>query len=130
MTPRGHASTRAVTISDARLFLSKAEEFLRASTDSLALGNFVAATGNAVHAGIASADCIAACRAGVVWTGEHSQAAQFLESSAGPDGRRASTQLRHLLPLKNRAEYDPTPVTTSEAHRAVQAAQRIVAIAE
>lgn len=103
---------------------------LRASKDSLALGNRVAAAGNAVHAGIAAADAIAACRAGVVWKGEHGQAAGHLEDVAGADGRRASTHLRRLLPLKTRAEYDPAPVTDAEARRAVLAAERIVAIAE
>jgi hypothetical protein len=98
--------------------------------DSLALGNYVAATGNAVHAGIAASDVIAACRGGTVWKGEHAQAGRHLESVGGSDGRRASTQLRHLVPLKNRAEYDPVPVTKSEAQRAVQAAQRIFAIAD
>jgi len=98
--------------------------------DSLALDNYVAATGNAVHAGIAASDVIAACRGGAVWKGEHSQAGRHLESIGGSDGRKASTQLRHLLPLKNRAEYDPAPVTKAEAQRAVQAAQRIIAIAE
>jgi hypothetical protein len=32
--------------------------------------------------------------------------------------------------LKSRAEYDPEPVTLGEASAAVQAAQRIIAIAE
>ncbi len=66
------------TVNDGRLCLSKAGEFLQASNDSLALGNRVAAAGNAVHAGIAAADAIAACRAGAVWKGEHSQAAGYL----------------------------------------------------
>jgi hypothetical protein len=40
---------------------------------SVLQANGVAAAGNAIHAGIAAADAIAACRAGAVWNGEHSQ---------------------------------------------------------
>lgn len=130
MPPRGQSNTRRASVSDAGLYLSRAREFLCASQDSLTLGNRVAAVGNAVHAGIAAADALAACRAGVVWKGEHGQAAGHLEDFAGADGRRASIHLRRLLPLKSRAEYDPAPVTDSEALSAVLAAERIVAIAE
>lgn len=77
MSSRGSGNTRKATINDGRSYLSKAAEFLQASNDSLALGNRVAAAGNAVHAGIAAADAIAACRAGAVWKGEHGQAAGY-----------------------------------------------------
>lgn len=86
--------------------------------------------GNAVHAGIAAADAVSAARAGVVWTGEHGQAASHLEKVGGPDGRQAARQLRRLLPLKNRAEYEPTPTSAGEARDVHKAAERIVAIAE
>jgi hypothetical protein len=130
MAHRREARTRSASPADARAYLSKAAEFLRASTDSLELENFIAATGNAVHAGISAADAMAAARAGAVWTGEHTLAAAHLEKAAGPEGRDAGRHLRRLLPLKSRAEYDPEPVTPAEARVAVQAAQRIVAIGE
>jgi hypothetical protein len=126
---RRGADVRPVRVADAGAFLSKAREFLRAAADSYELGNLIAATGNAVHAGIAAADAIAARRAGSVWKGEHTQAAGHLERSAGAEGREAGRHLRRLLPLKNRAEYDPDPVPADEARSAVQAADRIVAIA-
>ena len=118
------------TPGDARAYLDKAREFLRAAEDSLGLGNRVAAAGNAVHAGIGAADAISAARAAVVWKGEHSQAPAHLDRVGGEDGRRAAAQLRRLLPLKNRAEYDPDPISASEAKAAVTAAVRIVRIAE
>jgi hypothetical protein len=127
---RRGAQTRPASRSDATAYLSKAREFLRASRDSHELGNLIAAAGNAVHAGIAAADAIAASRAGSVWKGEHSQSPGHLEAVAGLEGRDAARQLRRLLPLKNRAEYDPDPVAPAEARSAVQAAERIVAIAE
>jgi hypothetical protein len=109
---RRQTQTRSVSAADARAYLDKAREFLRAAEDSLGLGKRVAASGNAVHAGIAAADAITAARAAVVWKGEHSQ---------------ASAQ---LLPLKNRAEYDPDPIPAPVAKAAVAAAGRMVRIAE
>ena len=131
MTPaRRRAETRLASPAEARFHLAKAKEFVRAATDSLDLGNHIAATGNAVHAGIAAADAICAMKAGAVWKGEHSQAAAHLEASGEAEGRQAARHLRRLLPLKSKAEYEPVPVPPAEAAGAVEAARRIVAIAE
>lgn len=131
MTPaRRSTQTRPASAADARAYLDKAREFLRAAEDSLALGNRMAAAGNAVHAGIGSADAITAARAAVVWKGEHSQAPAHLEKAGGAEGKKAAPHLRRLLPLKNRAEYDPDPIAVAEAKAAVTAAVRIVRIAE
>jgi hypothetical protein len=128
-TPGRKGFTRSASISDARAYLVKSQEFLRASIDSLNLDNRIAATGNAVHAGICATDAIAAARGGTVWKGEHSQAAIHLERAAGIEGRQAARHLRRLLPLKNKAEYEPQPVSPNEA-AAVETARRVVAIAE
>ena len=130
MAPRRHAETRPASTGDARGYLAKAQEFLRAASDSFELGNLIAATGNAIHAGIAAADAIAAARAGAVWKGEHAQAAGYLEKAAGAQGRQAGRHLRRLLPLKTRAEYDPNPIPVTEAAGALEAARRLVALAE
>jgi hypothetical protein len=127
---RRETQTRAASAADARSYLNKAREFLRAAEDSLELGNRVAAAGNAVHAGIGAADAITAARAAVVWKGEHSQSPAHLERVGGDEGRKAAPQLRRLLPLKNRAEYDPDPISAAEAKAAVTAATRTVRIAE
>jgi hypothetical protein len=129
MATRRKGDTRAANRTQARSYLSKASEYLHAAA-SQQVGNNVAATGNAVHAGIAAADAIAAARAGLVWRGEHSQAPAHLESVGGVEGRQAARHLRRLLPLKSRAEYEPDPVTGAQAGTAVQAAGRMVAIAE
>jgi hypothetical protein len=130
MTAARRTQTRPSSAADARAHLDKAREYLRAAEDSLELGNRVAATGNAVHAGIAAADAITAARAAVVWKGEHSQASAHLEKVGGDEGRKAAPHLRRLLPLKNRAEYDPEPISATEAKAAVTAAARVVRIAE
>jgi hypothetical protein len=127
---RRAAQTRPASAADARAYLARAAEFLRAAEDSLELNNLIAAAGNAVHAGISAADAIAAARGGSVWKAEHTQGAGHLERVAGTDGREAGRHLRRLLPLKNRAEYDPEPVTLAEASAAVQAAQRIIVVAD
>lgn len=115
---------------DGPAYLAKASEYLRAAVDSLDIGNFTAATGTAIHAGIAAADAVASARAQATWRGEHSQAATYLEKHAGEDGRRAARHLGRLLPLESTAEYDPTPIAPARAAAAVEAARRIVAIAE
>jgi hypothetical protein len=130
MVARRSTQTRPASVADARAYLDKAREFLRGAEDSLALGNRVAAAGNAVHAGIGAADAITAARAAVVWKGEHSQAPAHLEKTGGAEGKKAAPHLRRLLPLKNRAEYDPDPIAVAEAKAAVTAAVRIVRIAE
>ena len=130
MTPRRASNTRSAGLNDARAYLSKAREFLHAAATSLDAGNLVATAGNSVHAGVAAADAISAVRAGVVWRGEHGQAPGHLEFAAGRDGETAARQLRRLIPLKNRAEYDPDPISAPQARTAHQAAERIVAIAE
>jgi hypothetical protein len=114
---------------DAVAYVVKAAEFLRAAQDSLQLGNRTAATGNAVHAGIAASDAIAAALVGSVSQGDHADAPGHLDSIGG-DARVAARQLRQLLPLKSLAEYDPRPMSVTEARRAVTAAERLVALAE
>lgn len=128
MTPR--RTTRPATLGDARAYASKAHEFLQTARASLELGNNAATAGNAVHAGIAAADAIAAARSGTVWRGEHGQASRYLESVAGGDGRQAARHLGRLLPLMAAADYDPHPVTSTQARSALQAAARLVEIAD
>src|SRR5271163_2703516 len=88
MTAARRTQTRPASVVDARAYLDKAREYLRATEDSLELGNRVAATGNAVHAGIAAADAITAARAAVVWKGEHSQARLTWKKSVATRGGR------------------------------------------
>ena len=129
MAPRRPTTTRQASKGDARAYLAKAEEYLQASRDSLDHENFTAATGNAVHAEIAAADGLSAVRSGSTWAGEHSQAPAHLEETGGADGKRAAQQRRRLIPMKNRAEYDPRPVTATDARAAVLAAERLVLLA-
>jgi len=125
----GRATTRPASLADAQSYLGKSLEFFRAAEDSMRHDNRVAATGNAVTAGILAADAIAAVRAGRVWKGEHSGAPEHLEKVGGSEGKRAAVQLRRLIPLKNRAQYDPDPIVAKDAVAALAAAAKIVSIA-
>ena len=129
MPARRQPDTRSTTPAQVKAYLTKANEFLDAAVSSRELGNNTAAVGNAVHAGIAAADAIAGARGGSVWRGEHGRAPAHLETAGGAEGRQAARQLRRLLPLKNRAEYDPAPLSTTQAASAVRAAQRLFTIA-
>jgi hypothetical protein len=130
VSPRSRAQTRPATADDARAYLAKAREYLQSAEDAHARDHYVAAAGTAVLAGIAAADAVAGVRSGSVWMGEHGQAAAYLEGAAGTDGAAAARQLRRLMPLKNRTEYDPAQLSETESAGAVEAARRIVAVAE
>lgn len=106
---RRDAPTRPASPAEARAYLAKAREFLRAATDSLELANHIAATGQRGPRRHRGGRRDTAALAHAVWKGEHSQAAAYLESAGGAQGKLAARQLRRLLPLKNQAEYDPVP---------------------
>jgi hypothetical protein len=118
-----------VASAQARQFLGKAEEFLTAARESLEAGHTLASTSLAVHAGISAGDAISGARTGQRAAGQdHAQAATLL-NGAGSEGKDAARILTRLLPLKNRAEYEPDDVPKATARRAVEQAERIVRIA-
>ena len=53
-----------------------------------------------------------------------------LLDQAGPDGANIAKDLRRLLPLKTRAEYEPDAVAPGVAGKAVERSQRCAAIAQ
>jgi len=121
--------TRRVTPAQARNYLAKADEFLAASRQSLDAGYTLAAASLAVHAGISAGDAICGARTGQRAAGsDHAQGAALL-ARAGREGKDAARLLARLMPLKNRAEYEPQDVPKATATRAVDQAERIVQIA-
>jgi HEPN domain-containing protein len=118
-----------LTAVQTRGYLAKAEEFLAAASDSLEAGRALAATSLAVHAGISASDAICGARTAQRAAGaDHAQAAALL-AQAGREGKDAAQLLTRLMPLKNRAEYEPQDVSKTTASRAVKQAERIVQIA-
>jgi hypothetical protein len=121
--------TKVVTPAQTRQYLAKAEEFLAVAEDCLGAGRHVAATGNAVHAGINAGDAVAGARTRQrAASRDHGSSVDLLRS-AGTDGAEAAKHLARLLPLKTRAEYEPDDVPRTVAVKAVDAARRAVAVA-
>jgi hypothetical protein len=82
-----------------------------------------------VHAAISAGDAICGARTGTrAAGGDHAQATVLL-GQAGREGTDAARLLARLIPLKNRAEYEPQDVPKAAATRAVDQAERIVQIA-
>lgn len=114
--------TKPVTAAQVRSFAGKAQEFADAAASELEAGRFIAATSLAVHAGINAADAVCGARLGQRCAGEdHSQVLALL-AGAGPDGAEIERELRRLLPLKTKTEYEPDDVSPSTATKAVERA--------
>ena len=123
------ARTRRVTAAQTRSYLGKAEEFLTAAGESLRAGHNLAATSLAVHAGISASDAICGARTGQRSAGEDHQSTSTLLGEAGREGTEAARFMTRLLPLKNRAEYEPEDVPKASARRAVEQATKLVELA-
>jgi hypothetical protein len=109
--------------------VAKAEEFAEAAASDLGAGRNIAATSLAIHAGINAADAVCGARLGQRAAGQDHEQVLTLLSQAGPDGTALAKDLRRLLPLKTKAEYDPDDVAPAVAAKAVARAQRCVDIA-
>ena len=80
----------------------QAEEYLRAAQHSFLHGDFNAATGTAVDAGINAADAVAGMNVGLRWKGPHEQAADLWElysvgRESTPDAAQWRTELNRPL---------------------------------
>ncbi|MDW3214766.1 MAG: HEPN domain-containing protein [Ilumatobacteraceae bacterium] len=121
--------TKPVAAAQVRAYAGKAEEYADAAASEIEAGRYIAATSLAIHAGINSADAVCGARLGRRAAGDdHSQVLALLRE-AGPDGARVEKELRRLLPLKTKAEYEPDDVAPGVAKQAVERAQRCVAVA-
>lgn len=111
-----------------RSYAAKAEEFAEAASD-LEAGRNIAATSLAIHAGINAADAVCGARLGQRAAGEDHDQVLVLLRQAGPDGAEVERELRRLLPLKTKAEYEPDGIAPSIAAKAAARAQRCAAVA-
>jgi len=121
--------TRPVSAAQVRSYAAKAQEFAEAAASDLEAGRNIAATSLAIHAGINSADTVCGARLGKRATGEDHDQVLALLRQAGPDGAAVERDLRRLLPLKTKAEYEPDDIAPSLATKAVERAQRCAAVA-
>lgn len=121
--------TKPVSAAQVRSYAAKAKEFAEAATSDLAAGRNIAASSLAIHAGINSADAVCGARLGKRAAGEDHDQVLVLLREAGPDGAEVERDLRRLLALKTKAEYEPDHIAPSTAAKAVERAQRCAAVA-
>lgn len=112
-----------------RAYAAKAQEFAEAAASDLGAGRNIAATSLAIHAGINSADAVCGARLGQRAAAQDHDQVLVLLGQAGPDGAEVARDLRRILPLKTKAEYEPDDIAPSIATKAVERAQRCAAVA-
>jgi len=92
------------------VYAGKADEFADAAGSEVLAGRHIAATSLAIHAGINAADAVCGARLGERAGGEDHDHVLTLLGQAGPDGAKVEKELRRLLPLKTRVEYESDDV--------------------
>ena len=121
--------SKPVSGAQVRAYAGKAEEYADAAASEIEAGRYIAATSLAIHAGINAADAVCGARLGERAAGEDHDQVLLLLRQAGPDGTKVEKELRRLLPLKTKAEYEPDDVAPGVATKALERAQRCVAVA-
>ena len=116
--------TKPVSSAQVRAYAGKADEFADAAASEVLAGRYIAATSLAIHAGINAADAVCGARLGERAAGDDHDQVLALLRQAGPDGAKVEKELRRLLPLKTKAEYEPDDVAPRAATQAVERAQR------
>ena len=107
--------TKPVSGAQVRAYAGKAEEYPDAAASEIEAGRYIAATSLAIHAGINAADAVCGARLGERAAGEDHDQVLTLLRQAGPDGTKVEKELRRLLPLKTKAEYEPDDVAPGVA---------------
>jgi HEPN domain-containing protein len=119
----------AVSRIEARLYLSKAEQFIEQARVAFDAERYDAAQLDAIHAAISGADAVTVALVGRRSTDpDHQRAADLLEEAAAssPEVRERSRQLRALLARKNAVEYESRRASAKEGRDAVERAGRLV----
>jgi hypothetical protein len=117
-------------LAQARAHLGKAREFLDAARIGLELEQFNAATSNAVIAGINAKDAVCLRLTGRSRKADNHADALAELKSAGPAGAALAPTLSRLLKLKTKSQYQAVSIATSDAHKAIEWATRLVEGAE
>ncbi|MGB8860709.1 MAG: hypothetical protein WCC60_15730 [Ilumatobacteraceae bacterium] len=121
--------TRPVSAVQVRAYAGKSDEYASAAEHELTEGRCTAATSLAIHAAINAADAVCGARLGHRAAGEDHDQVLVLLRQAGPDGVAIETDLRRLLPLKTKAEYDFEDIAPPVAAKAVERARRCTTVA-
>jgi hypothetical protein len=112
----------------AQSFLEVAE--LTADVNDLSLEYASVAASVAILAGIAAADAACCQELGKRSRSDDHHHAETLVQQITPGGKRAASQLRQLLNLKDTAHYGFISITTPELKRSLRQAQHLIEFAE
>jgi hypothetical protein len=112
----------------ARSFLEVAELSADVSDPSLEYGSVAASV--AILAGIAAADAACCQELGKRSRSENHHDAEVLLEQITPGGKRAASQLRQLIDLKDTAHYGFINISAPQLKRSLRQAQHLVEFAE
>ncbi len=112
----------------ARSFLEVAELAADVSDPSLEYGSVAASV--AILAGIAAADAACCQELGKRSRSENHHDAELLLEQITPGGKRAASQLRQLIDLKDAAHYGFIDVSAAQLKRSLRQARHLVEFAE
>lgn len=110
--------------------LTKAKSFLEAAQAELEFELYDPATSNAVVAGINAKDVICLMLTGETKKTDNHHAAVAELKAAGQAGADQTKNLQRLLRLKARSQYQSAAVSSADAEKAVEWAQRMVDAAQ
>ena len=119
-------------LGQARLYLSKAEEYLASAADNLSQERHTVCAGDAVHAGICAKDAIVTALTGQTVRGkDHTAAVKELRSALGRREMAADAEraLRDLVGAKTEVEYSVEAVTAAKAKTLLRRAKTLVELA-
>lgn len=106
-------------------YFRKSQNFLRAAEAAMGDRNFDAAGLAGVHSVISACDALTVARLGIRSTAQdHQEVLRLLEATGAPN--QVLTQVREVLSMKNKAEYEARELTVLEAQRVVTRAGRIL----
>ncbi|MEI2700728.1 MAG: nucleotidyltransferase domain-containing protein [Microthrixaceae bacterium] len=123
--------TRPVSPAQVRAYAAKAQEFAETAASALEAGRYIAChePRNPRRHQLRGRRLRRSARPSAPAGEDHDQVLVLL-SQAGPDGAEIVRDLRRLLPLKTKAEYEPDEIAASVAAKTVDRAQRCAAVAQ
>lgn len=132
---RGSARTQTCGPAEARRRLDHARSFLEvaeltANVDDLSLEYASVAASVAILAGIAAADAACCQELGRRSRSENHHDAETLLATITPGGKRAASQLRQLIEIKDTAHYGFITVTAPTLKRSLRQARHLLEFAE
>lgn len=118
--------TRAVSKTEAKIYLDKAEQFLRAMREAMKNEDWDAVGLNAIHGAISTNDALLGSHHGVRPSSpSHSDAAMLLNQyEKSEDAKKNATRLDRMIRRKNLVEYEGRKLKESEATKLASDAER------